>query len=87
VPLKADTIIKHLVSAAKQSKDLKIKLVPVSINQDFILESDFMESVRTDTNIGLTGILRKIYNMKNEKLGRCIVTFCQPIDLNEYIGR
>ena len=45
-----------------------------------------MEYGRTDPNIGLTGILRKIYNMKNEKLGRCIVKFCDPIDLNEYVG-
>jgi len=79
-------MIKHLVKAALNSKGLKIKIVPVSINQDFILESDEMEYKRTDPNVGLTGILRKIYKMKNEKLGRCFVKFGNPIDLNEYIG-
>jgi len=61
-----------------------VKIIPVSINHDFVFEQEFLTAKdgSIDANVSLKDIISKIYSVRKEKLGRCIVKFLKPIDIN-----
>jgi len=81
-------MIKYIVNSFDYLNKLKynVKLVPVSINYDFIFDQEYLSTQTLtgsiDPNTTLADIMKKILTVKWEKLGRCIVKFCKPIDLN-----
>lgn len=91
LPLYPDNMIKILLKSYLAMKKHKydIKIVPVCINYDRIFDSKYLS---TEISRGifapgtkLIDVVRQIFNNRKEKLGRCIVKHCDPIDLDQYL--
>ena len=66
-----------------------IKLVPVVVNWERIFDQKYL-SVDIKTGIfkpgtSLASVIRKIFTMPYQKLGKVFVKHCEPIDLDTFV--
>jgi glycerol-3-phosphate O-acyltransferase len=67
-----------------------IKLVPVCINQDRIVEANFlvteMQSGKFKPGTTLVKMMQHVIMQEKGCLGNVFVKYGEPIDLNQYVG-
>jgi len=86
-----DYSIRMLLAAHEEFKlnGIKAKIVPVSINYERILEGNYLtndaEGRDLLDNDKVHTFLRKIKTLPKGKVGKVIVKYLEPIDLNEYV--
>ena len=86
-----DYTIRMLLSALEDLKfnGIKVKIVPVSINYDRIIEGAYMtnETEGRDLmdNDKVHTFFQKIKALPQGKLGKVIVKYLEPVDLNQYV--
>lgn len=68
-----------------------IKIVPVCINQDRIVDAEFliseMQSGKFKPGTTLVNMMQHVVKQEKGCLGNVFVKYEEPIDLNEYIER
>jgi glycerol-3-phosphate O-acyltransferase len=63
-------------------------IVPVCINYDRIFDANYLATEMISgkfENINLHSLMKKIYEMRQGKLGKVFVKYSDPINLNDYI--
>jgi glycerol-3-phosphate O-acyltransferase len=87
-----DNMIKLLLKSYIGLKQYKydFKIVPVSIEYDRIFDSNYLS---TEIKRGifapgntLFNVMRKIFSNRKHRLGKCVVTHEEPIDLDSYVN-
>ena len=81
-------LLKTHLSIKKHKYDIKI--VPVCINQDRVVDVDFlvseMQSGKFKPGTTLASMMQHVVSQEKGCLGNVFVKYEEPIDLNQYCG-
>lgn len=90
MPIQSDTSIKMILKTHAKMRRLKynVKIIPVCIHHERLFEASYLANEMisgTFTDITFSELLQNIFGMRQGKLGKVFVKYCDPIDLNSYV--
>lgn len=66
-----------------------MKVIPVIITYDRIFDASYLANEMVSgefTQINMVQLLKQIYQYNNDKLGKIIVKYANPIDIDDFVG-
>lgn len=90
LPLSPENSVRMLLKSIKNLQRLKynVQLVPVCVNYDRLFDSSYLSTEMISgefQNTTLFDLLKKIFSMREGKMGKVFVKYAEPIDLQSYM--